>query len=186
MFQAFLPMLIGAGSGLLKGMQEKKELKQQAKDLQANAARLRQTAWDARRRGAYESDLQRIKTQQDIGTQRTAQAAGGGEINADTNALIQQDTAQFGELDALTIANNAAREAYGYEVQADQAMKNAKTLKKNAKTAVLSSVIGGTVGGIGDAYSSGAFSGLFGGGKSAGTTAALSGTSRLNNNQAYS
>ena len=30
MFQAFLPMLIGAGSGLLKGMQEKKELKQQA------------------------------------------------------------------------------------------------------------------------------------------------------------
>jgi len=164
MFQAFLPMLIGAGSGLLKGMQEKKELKQQAKDLQENAARLRRTAWDARRRGAYESDLQRIKTQQDIGTQRTAQAANGGEINTDTNAMIQQDTAQFGELDALTIANNAAREAYGYEVQADQAVRNAKTLKKNAKTAVLSSVIGGAVGGIGDAYSSGAFSGLFGGG----------------------
>ncbi len=164
MFQAFLPMLIGAGTGLFKGMQEKKELKQQAKDLQINAQRLRQTAHDAKRRGAYESDLQRIKTQQDIGTQRTAQAANGGEINADTNALIQQDTAQFGELDALTIANNAAREAYGYEVQADQAVRNAKTLKKNAKTAVLSSVIGGAVGGIGDAYSSGAFSGLFGGG----------------------
>lgn len=163
-YAALIPVAIGAAQGLMQGQAKSAEAATQAADLKRNALMLRNAAWDARRRGAYESDLQRIKTQQDIGTQRTAQAASGGEINTDTNALIQQDTAQFGELDALTIANNAAREAYGYEVQADQAMKNAKTLKKNAKTSVLSSVIGGAVGGIGDAYSSGAFSGLFGGG----------------------
>lgn len=162
MFQAFLPMLIGAGTGLFKGLQQKKELNQQAKDLQTNALSLRRAAADAKKRGRYEADLQRIKTQQDIGTQRAAQAAGGGEINTDTNALMQQDTAQFGELDALTIANNAAREAYGYETQATQNLRNAKTLKKNAKTSVLSSVIGGAAGGFGSAFESGAFDSLFG------------------------
>lgn len=164
MIAAFLPMLIGAGSGLMQGLGQKAQAKAQAKELQQNAVYLNRAANDAKRRGASESDWRRIQTQQDIGTQRAAQAANGGEINTDTNALIQQDTAQLGELDALTISNNAAREAYGYEVQAAQNLANAKTLKKNANKNLLTSVLGGALGGV----SGDAFSGLFG---SAGSTA---------------
>ena len=94
-----------------------------------------------------------------------------------------QEEAQLGELDALTISNNAAREAYGYNVEATSNEQNAKRIKKAGKNAVLTSVIGGALGGVGGDT----FKGLFGGGKTgAGTASALaSNTTRLNNNQGY-
>ena len=161
---ALIPVALGAGAGLLQGSQQASQMRGQAADLQRNAAYLSAAANDARARGLVDADNQRVQTQQLIGTQRAAQAANGGDVNTGSNAITQQDTAQYGELDALIISNNAAREAYGFEVQSDQAMRNAKTLKKNAKTAVISSVLGGAVGGLGGLYSSGALSGLFGGG----------------------
>lgn len=186
MIAAFLPMLIQAGAGLMQGLGQKAQAKAQAKELQQNAVFLNRAANDAKRRGASEADWQRIQTQQAIGTQRAAQAANGGEINIGTNALIQQDTAQLGELDALTISNNAAREAYGYEVQAQQNLANAKTLKKNANKNLLTSILGGAVQGFGSSYAAGNFGNLFGSSTGAGTSAAMSAnTTRLNNNQAY-
>lgn len=74
----------------------------------------------------------------------------------------------------MIISNNAAREAYGYEVQASSAKQNAKTLKKNAKTGLISSLLGGTAQGLGMAYASGSLGNLFGGGTGVGTKAALS------------
>lgn len=180
---ALIPVAIGAGTGLFQGLGKKAEANAQADQLRQNAMFLRQSADDAIARGRRDSDQQRQDTQQLIGTQRTAQAASGGEINTGTNALIQQDTAQLGELDALTISNNAAREAYGYNVEATSNERNAKVIKKAGKNAVISSVIGGALGGV----SGDTFSGLFGsGGGGAGTKAALaSNTPRLNYNQAY-
>lgn len=171
---ALIPVAIGAGSGLLQGMSQSSQLKSQAADLQRNAAYLNRAANDARARGRVEADNQRVQTQLDIGTQRAAQAANGGDVNEGSNAIIQQDTAQYGELDAMIISNNAAREAYGYEVQASNALDNARTLKKNAKTSVISSVLGGAVGGLGSSYASGALGNLFSGGLGTGTRAALS------------
>lgn len=180
---ALIPVAIGAGAGLMQGLGKKAEANAQADQLRQNALFLRQSAADAEARGRSESDWARVETQQLIGTQRAAQAASGGEVNTDTNALIQQDTAQLGELDALTISNNAAREAYGYNVEAASNLQNAKRIKKAGKNAVLTSVIGGALGGVGGDT----FSGLFGGGKTGtGTTSALaSNTTRLNNNQGY-
>lgn len=156
---ALIPVAIGAGTGLMQGMGKKAEANAQADQLRQNAMFLRQSADDAIARGRSESDWARVETQQLIGTQRAAQAASGGEVNTGTNALIQQDTAQLGELDALTISNNAAREAYGYNVEATSNLQNAKRIKKAGKNAVLTSVIGGALGGVdGDT-----FKGLFGG-----------------------
>lgn len=61
----------------------------------------------------------------------------------------------LGELDALTIQNNAAREAYGYRVQAQQDLSNADQTIKNGKTAATGSILGG----LGKAF------GSFAGGK---------------------
>jgi len=179
---ALIPIAIGAGVGLMQGMGKKAEANAQADQLRQNALFLRQSADDAESRGRHEADWQRQETQQLIGTQRTSQAASGGEVNTDSNALMQQDTAQLGELDALTISNNAAREAYGYNVEATSNEQNAKRIKKAGKNAVLTSVIGGALGGV----SGDTFSGLFGGGAGAGTKSALAtNTTRLNNNQGY-
>jgi len=157
---ALIPVAIGAGAGLMQGLGKKAEANAQADQLRQNAMFLRQSADDAIARGRSESDWARVETQQLIGTQRTAQAASGGEVNTGTNALMQQDTAQLGELDALTISNNAAREAYGYNVEATSNEQNAKRIKKAGKNAVLTSVIGGALGGVGGDT----FKGLFGGG----------------------
>ena len=58
-------------------------------------------------------------------------------------AQIQDDTAMLGALDALTIQNNAAREAYGYRVQAKQDILNASQTVQNGKTAAMGSILGG-------------------------------------------
>jgi len=141
--------------GLMQGQQKKAAAEQEAADLRTNALYLNQTAEDALQRGRYDADWQRIGTESFIGTQRTAQAANGGLVDSGSNAILQQDTAQLGELDALTISNNAAREAYGYQVEATGLIKNAGTLQKNAKNAVMTSVIGGALGGMGSSFGGG-------------------------------
>lgn len=188
----FLPIALMAAQGLLQGQAQKKQAKADAAALRQNALYLNQAAHDARRRGAREADQMRLDTQQLIGTQRAAQAASGGEVNTGTNAIIQQDTAQFGELDALTIANNAAREAYGYEVEATGLQSQAKAVSKAGKRAPIQGLLSGAIQGVGSAYASGSLGNLFGGASGAsklgaGTRAAL-GANRggLNYNQALS
>lgn len=184
-FPALIPVAIGAGMGLMQGLSNKAQADSQADALRRNAVFLGNAAADARVRGAIEADQVRVQGQQLIGTQRAAQAASGGVVDEGSNALIQQDTAQFAELDALTISNNAAREAYGYEVQQVDALDTARNLRRQGRRGVLTSVLGGALQGGASAFSGGLFSGA--GGTGAGTTAALSGgTSRLNYNQAYS
>lgn len=181
----FLPVALMAFQGFMQGQSQSKEAKAQAKALQQNAVYLNQAANDARARGRLESDYSRIETQGLIGTQRAAQAASGGEVNTDTNALLQQDVAQFGELDALTISNNAAREAYGYEVEAQGMQSQAKQLKKAAKRAPLQGLLSGATQGLGSAYSSGALNGLFGGAKGAGAPNLQGQSKALTSNPAF-
>src|SRR5699024_11069327 len=74
-------------------------------------------AEDAQERGRDAEGRVRVQTRQTIGAQRAALAAQGIDIGDGTAAAIQEDTAYFGELDALTVRNNAALEAFGYRVQ---------------------------------------------------------------------
>lgn len=182
---ALIPVAAAVLGGMMQGQQKSAADINQASALTQNAAYLNRAANDARYRGVVDADTQRVQTQNLIGTQRAAMAANGGIVDDGSNALIQQDTAQYGELDAMIISNNAAREAYGLEVQATNNIGNADILKKNAKTTGISSLLGGVVGGIGSAFSGGLFSGGgSGNGLGTGTNAALGGNARLNYNQA--
>jgi hypothetical protein len=51
------------------------------------------------------------------GAQRASEASSGVDPNSGSPLDLQVSTAKVGELDSLTISNNAARTAYGYEVQ---------------------------------------------------------------------
>jgi hypothetical protein len=78
---------------------------------QANAM-----AVDAEQRGRVEEQRQRTKTASLIGTQQANLAAQGTDLSG-SSADIMGDTAAVGELDALTIRSNAAREAWGYRAK---------------------------------------------------------------------
>lgn len=141
-----------------------------------NAGISRQAARDALERGSLEADEQRKQTQQVIGSQRTAYAANGIDVNTGTAGQVQNDTAALGELDALTIMNNAAREAYGYEVQAIDQRQQGRLAKYQGKMNAIGSILGGAE----QAFSLGAFGGSSGGGVN------LQGQSRaLTSNPAY-
>jgi len=126
-----------------------------------NAGISNQAAKDAIARGSQEADQQRIYTGQVIGSQRTGFAGNGIDVNTGTAGQIQNDTAALGELDALTIINNAAREAYGYKVQAMDQRQQGRLARWQGNMAATGSILGG----IEKAVTFG-MSGGFGGGSS--------------------
>lgn len=125
------------------GQLEAGKAAKQAGDYNAAIARNNQIiaerqAEDAVKRGDIAADEQRRKTARIAGAQKAAIGASGIALDSGTPMDIFGDTAAFGELDALTIKSNAAREAYGYQVQgmnfeAEGAM--ARTRGNNAQRA---------------------------------------------------
>jgi hypothetical protein len=76
------------------------------------------SAEDALRRGKKAAYLHKREIKRTIGSQRAALAAQGIEIDDGSALEVQMDTATQGELDAITIKNNAFREAWGYKMEA--------------------------------------------------------------------
>jgi hypothetical protein len=75
-------------------------------------------AGDAQRRGADAAAATRRKYAGLMGTQRANMAARGLDITDGSANSILQDTSFFGQYDENTVRANAAREAWGYKVQA--------------------------------------------------------------------
>lgn len=73
---------------------------------------------DAVARGAEAERRHRVEVAKLTGAQRAGFAGQGVVVGRDSAATVEQETQTLGELDALTIRNNAAREAWGFKVQA--------------------------------------------------------------------
>ncbi len=128
-----------------------------AKVSENNAIVQQQAAEDARRRGDIAEDAQRRQTRQMLGAQRAAIGAQGGVLTDQSTEAILADTAQFGELDALTVRNNAAREAWGLEVGANNTLAEAEASRFQGRAASRAgslSSVGTLIGGASNAYSS--------------------------------
>jgi len=148
-------LALGAYQTYRAGAAAKKsgKLQQEAADSQAdlsdfNAAVADVQAEDAVARGAEEESRFRAGVRGMIGKQRAGFAAANIDVGYGSSVDVQADTAFLGELDALTIQTNAAREAWGYKVQAEDLRKRADIARKtgvmleatgrqNAKTAYL-------------------------------------------------
>lgn len=85
--------------------------------MEANAKQAEWQSRDAIERGKVAEQQQRTKTGQMLGAQ-TARLAAQGTDMAGSPTDILGDTARAGEFDALTIRNNAVREAWGYDTKA--------------------------------------------------------------------
>ena len=83
-----------------------------------NAELSTRRAKDAEARGAAAEQQKRLETAQLRGRQLAASAANGVDVAFGSPLDAMIDSAALGELDALTIRRNAAREAYDSQVQA--------------------------------------------------------------------
>lgn len=98
------------------GQHETGQANKRLAEYNANVAEYQ--ADDAIKRGEVAAGRRRLQTKQVIGDQRVSLASQGVEINEGSAVDVQANAAYLGELDAVTIKNNAAREAWGYKVQA--------------------------------------------------------------------
>lgn len=104
---------------------QKKQNEYQAQVDRNNAAAAEWQATDAVQRGNAAAADQRRKGQQTLGTQRAAMAAAGLDISSGSALSILEDTDYFTEADQGTIKSNAAREAWGYKMQASNSIASA-------------------------------------------------------------
>ncbi len=87
--------------------------------------------------GEQESANQSMKTAGLLGRQLATQGAGGLDVNSGSPADVRASAAGLGALDALTIRNNAARKAYGFQSEAQGQTAEAaldSAAASNAKT----------------------------------------------------
>ena len=117
---------IRAGQSAKKAGEAERRAAEASADLaEYNAAVADLQATDAVARGAEDESRFRTTVRGLIGSQRAGLAAGNVDVGWGSAADVQADAAFLGELDALTIRTNAAREAWGYQVQAEDLRKRA-------------------------------------------------------------
>lgn len=135
---AVLQGVLGADSAIQGGIADQKEA-------QRNIALANDAAADAVRRGGVVAGAARTAGSQLEGRQKVAYTAGGVDASVGTAADVRAETVSRSELDALTLENNAAREAWGYKAHgaafATQAGINAS---RNARE-----IAGGVIGAVG-------------------------------------
>jgi hypothetical protein len=90
-------------------------------------------ATDAVARGKDTENRFRQQIKGLIGSQRASYAAQGIDVSDGSALDVQMDTARQGQLDALTIRTNAAREAWGFNVQAKGFRLQADNTRKLGK-----------------------------------------------------
>lgn len=105
----------------------------QAAILRNNQIRAEQLAQDAIERGRVEEAEQRRTTRRLISAQEAGFAGKGVQVNVGTPLEVREETARLGELDALTIRNNAAREAAGFRAQGADFAGEATLLRAGAR-----------------------------------------------------
>lgn len=85
-----------------------------------NAITLAAASRDAYDRGDILEENLRLRAEDLKGRQRAAFASNGFALGAGSALTVLEDTAELTELDALTIRNNAEREAMGLQTQSNQ------------------------------------------------------------------
>lgn len=147
--------IIGAAGQLQQADASAKSSEYSAKVANMNAELSDRRAKDALARGEAEEQQKRQQVQQVMGQQRAALAANGVDLTFGSPLDTIVDTATLGELDALTIRQNTARESYDYRVQAvnQRAGSTMSTMEAaNQRTAGYMGAAGTILGGAGKAY----------------------------------
>lgn len=82
-----------------------------------NATIAQQNATFAGQEGEQNAATSEAKTRAEVGAIKANQAASGVDVNSGSDVDVRSSAAELGELNAITIRSNAARQAYGYQTQ---------------------------------------------------------------------
>ncbi|MDD2709804.1 MAG: hypothetical protein PHV34_17615 [Verrucomicrobiae bacterium] len=139
------------GMGAISAAQQQKSqnaaAEYNARIAERNAQQSELLAQDAIARGKIDAEAQRKETALKIGAFQASRGGSGLLVNSGSNLDVREDMAGFGELDALTIENNADREAWQLRNQAtDYTLQAnlARMSKRSSALAVGSSILTGT------------------------------------------
>lgn len=128
--------LLSAYEKYQTGQAEAKQLEQQAKIREMQAA-------DARLRGQSEAGMKRLETGTLVQEQKLDFAAAGVDVSVGTPTEVYSNTRQMGELEAAIIENNAAREAWGFQVGAQTSRAGAASARYAGTLGAASTLVGG-------------------------------------------
>jgi hypothetical protein len=127
--------VMGGVSAIQQGNAAAASASYNAKVSTMNAEIMDKNARDAIERGKIEEQQKRFEIAALTGRQRAAMAANGVDLSFGSPLDTIVDTAMLGELDALTIRSNAAREAYDYKVAGANNRADASLSRANASSA---------------------------------------------------
>ena len=119
-----------------------------------NAAIATQNAKYAGAAGEAQAEQASLQTRAKVGGIIANEAAGNIDVNSGSALDVRSSAQQLGELNAITIKSNAARQAYGYETQSSSEAAQQQLDTSSAANATTSGDIGAgasVFGGLGSA-----------------------------------
>lgn len=129
LYSQMFSSVVNSYSAYTRAQAEQAALNHQAQIAANNAQTANELAADALNRGVTAKLQQQLRTRQLAGTQRASMAARGLDIS-DGSALDILTTTEFmGQVDANTVSDNAAREAWGFRNQSANYAANSANLR---------------------------------------------------------
>lgn len=160
-YAAIATSVIGAGVGAVGAMNaasaQSKSAEYNAEIATQNQQIATQNATQAAQAGEQQAGVASQKTRAEVGAIKTAQAGSGTSVDSGSNVDVQSSAAALGELNAITIRSNAAKEAYGYQTQSTSFENQSQLDTTQASDATTAGDIGASstiLGGLGSAGSS--------------------------------
>ncbi|HSW91846.1 MAG TPA: hypothetical protein VLG09_04325 [Candidatus Saccharimonadales bacterium] len=135
--------LLKAGGDIFTGINKSNMDKYQAGWAQKQAAMEQQNAAYARSVGEVKAQRVGEAAAQDYGKAVATEASSGFKVGSGTYGDVNAAIRRRGQFDEATTRQNAAREAYGYEVKSAEDTVKAGMYKTAAKTDMISGFIGG-------------------------------------------
>lgn len=124
-----------------QAMKAQGDYQRQMANLNARMADMQ--AEDALKRGSREATEHKKKVKQLVGSQRAAMASQGIALDSGSALDIQEETISMGAEDALTIKNNAWREAWGYRSQGEASRYEGEVAKAASRNQARNTLITG-------------------------------------------
>ena len=133
---------VGAITSVMQGVAANSAAKAEARVAEQNARISEMQATDAVKRGGKEEMKLRRDMARLAGKQRAMAAASGLDADSGSMADIQDASMREGEQDVSAIRFNAAREAWGHNVNAVNYRNQASIARASGRNALLGGVIG--------------------------------------------
>lgn len=134
-------LAVSAATGGLSAYSQIQTSRANAALANANANAQEQAARDTINTANDQAYQQRMQARQVQGKQAVALASGGADLTSGNALDLTAETAQFGQLDALTTINNAQRQAAGLQFQAGVSRAQGKLERQSGNLGAASTIL---------------------------------------------